>query len=348
MWLQGQWTEGEQILLGARLPLKLQWTQLAEMEMWRGDYSRSQACFGNVTDPQVPDSPHVAALRARLAFLEGDIAGAEKILGDVRKSAPEETDPDKPVGWHLRNTAVMIALARGKYSDAVALLPTNPLAKKIDDETILAMNGRARAHLGLGDLRSAEQDATSALRASQKVWGEGSIPAIDSTCTLAEVRTAQHDAKHALELILACERERRRVYEPEHPLLADTLEAEARLDVMQGDRANALRLAHQALQIRGRCLRRYLGEGVSLVARGQVSIGDNPWLAMTLLTEADVYAASGAVLQAMERYDKAIPVLATALGAATPVVQQARARAETLKAKLQTATPQAVTPPANH
>jgi hypothetical protein len=107
-------------------------------------------------------------------------------------------------------------------------------------------------------------------------------------------------------------------------------------------------LAHQALQIRGRCLRRYLGEGVSLVARGQVSIGDNPWLAMTLLTEADVYAASGAVLQAMERYDKAIPVLATALGAATPVVQQARARAETLKAKLQTATPQAVTPPANH
>jgi tetratricopeptide (TPR) repeat protein len=261
------------------------------------------------------------ARRARLIYQTGDLANAEKVA--LRAGLKNGNRYD----LHLSNTLGLIHLARGHNSEAADLfkarlkLPHKPSAKVDDPEIILALIGLARTCVALGNLNTADEFAGKALALSTNSWGPHSIPALDATQALAEICIVQRDFKQARELLGVCIRERSRLYTEPNPKVADTLEIEAWFNLAIGDGQNALKLAGHAMEI-----------------RQQIFGGPSLWSAQALMTKGDVYFTVGAFDQAARCYDNALPVLEASLGVDAPVVQQARARRDSIHAKLAVST----------
>jgi len=269
--------------------------------------------------------------RARLLYATGDLKGAEAIVleADLRHAGR--------VGLHLSNTLALILLERGQFSKAAdqfkekLKVPARQSAKVDEAETILALNGLALAHAGMNDLNVAAGYASRALELSTNSWGESSIPSLDALSALGRIRIEQHDFSRAHELLEKCATARARIYATAVPKIAEVLDAEAKYDMLTGNRGEALQLAARALQIRQEIASENPWIERKLQSRDQACGAQSYWPARALLTAGNAYAASGNYDMAEKCFDNAIPILEATLGADAPVVRQARARRATLR-----------------
>jgi len=301
----------------------------ADMELERANYIASARLLKDANDPK---SPGVRMRLARLLYYAGNLRGA---VATVQQTG---LDSRGRVGLHLSNTLALVHLEQGNFRESAdqfqnrLKLPRKTNSQIDEPETILALNGFALANLGLRNPVAAADAAVKALRLSQRSWGKMSIPALDSMLSLAAIRAEQHNLPETRELVYQCLSGRIAIYGHIHPKVAEALEAEARLEVLMGDRDAAVQDAAQAVQIR-QTIARGENEGPPPVhpIPGRTCETQGYWPARALLTLGNAYAAAGDLEMAARCFDNAIPVLEAVLGKDAPVAQQARLRRATFQ-----------------
>lgn len=287
----------------------------AEFEIERARFGRAAALIKEAQIHRTFDTSELPERRlARLLLSAGRFAEAEKtVLGgrgwdgkDVRKLKVSSAMDLVTLGE--------VYSARGSFSEAIAILEkAREKAKNVASidglEWVRAQNDIAVANLSLGLVQEASQAAAQALSEAQRQWGSGSVPAMDALDTIGLICVSESRFDEAELSISRCRARREVLYGTVHPKVAQSVMHSALLRDTQMNRAEAVRLVSQSLEI-----------------EKTIVGGPNGRWALALVSGAEILVHNGQTADAKRCYEAAIPVLERELGHDVPRLESARKR----------------------